>query len=273
MLDDFIVRALLGGIGVALVAGPLGCFVTWRRMAYFGDSLAHSALLGIALGALLGLDLNLGIVLVCFGFAVLLVLLQRQRTLATDTLLGLVSHGALAFGMVALSFVETIRVDLMGYLFGDILAVTRADLAWIYAGGLVVLAATAGIWASLLVLTVSEELARAEGVPARAIEAGFMLLIAFIIAAAMKIAGILLITALLIIPAAAARRLAASPEAMAAMAAGLGAVAVVAGLWFSAQFDTPSGPSIVIMACVLFALALAATPASGPLRRGWRRST
>ena len=260
MLDDFILRALLGGIGVALVAGPLGCFVTWRRMAYFGDSLAHSALLGIALGALLGLDLNLGIVLICFGFAVLLVLLQRQRTLATDTLLGLVSHGALAFGMVALSFVETIRVDLMGYLFGDILAVTRADLAWIYAGGLVVLAATAGIWASLLVLTVSEELARAEGVRVQFVRISFMLLIALMVALAMKLIGILLITSLLIMPPATARQFARTPEQMAGLASLFGVLAVLAGIGASMQWDTPSGPSIVAAAAVLFALSLLAAP-------------
>ena len=258
MLDDFIWRAVIGGIGVALVAGPLGCFVAWRRMAYFGDSLAHSALLGIALGALLGLDLNLGIILICFAFAGLLVLLQRQRTLATDTLLGLISHGALAFGMVALSFVETLRVDLMGYLFGDILAVTRADLAWIYAGGLVVLAATAWIWSSLLALTLSEELALAEGVRVPLVRVSFMLLIALLVAIAMKLVGILLITSLLIMPPAAARQFARTPEQMAGLASAIGVLAVLAGIAASMQWDTPSGPSIVVAAATLFALSLLA---------------
>ncbi len=130
-MDDFLVRALLGGLGVAAVAGPLGCFVVWRRMAYFGDTLAHSALLGIALGLLLGIDLTVGVVATCAALALLLAAMQGQRRLAGDTLLGILSHGALALGLVALAFMGGVRVDLMSYLFGDVLAVTRADLLWI----------------------------------------------------------------------------------------------------------------------------------------------
>ena len=126
MLDDFLVRAILGGVGVAALAGPLGCFVVWRRMAFFGHALAHSALLGIALGALLAIDLNLATVTVCLVFAIALVLLQRQPALSTDTILGILAHVALALGLVALSFLEWLRVDLMAYLFGDVLAVTKA---------------------------------------------------------------------------------------------------------------------------------------------------
>ena len=120
----------LGGIGVAAIAGLLGCFVVWRRMAYFGNALAHSALLGVGLGALLAVDLT-----ACDGrrsascSPLSLVLLELQRGLATDTILGILAHAALALGLIALSFMETLRVDLMAYLFGDVLAVTRRDLA------------------------------------------------------------------------------------------------------------------------------------------------
>ena len=147
-MPDFIVRAILAGIGVAMVAGPLGAFVVWRRMAYFGDTLSHSALLGVALGFLLGVDLNLAVVLLCVGVALVFVALQQQRRLAGDTLLGILSHSALSLGLVALAFLETVRVDLMGYLFGDILAVSLGDLAWIYGGGAVVLAAMVALWRS-----------------------------------------------------------------------------------------------------------------------------
>jgi len=258
MIDDFLWRALFGGVGVALVAGPLGSFVVWRRMAYFGDSLAHSALLGVALGFLLGTDLQIGSIATCVALALILVALQQQRRLATDTLLGILSHSALSLGLVAVSFAQTLRIDLMGYLFGDILAVGLTDLAWIYGGGAAALAVLAAIWRPLLAMTVHEELARAEGVPVIAIRLVFMLAIAITIAIAMKIIGILLITSLLIIPAATARRFARTPEQMAALASLTGCLAVVGGLAASLRFDTPSGPSVVVAAAALFLLSLAA---------------
>jgi zinc transport system permease protein len=257
MIPDFLWRALLGGIGVALVAGPLGCFIVWRRMAYFGDSLSHSALLGIALGFLLGVDLVIGVIACCVAVAVLLVGLQRQKRWGVDTLLVILSHSALSIGLVAISFMPNLRVDLTSYLFGDILAVSRADLAWIYGGGFAVLAALAAIWRPLLSITVHEDLARAEGVAVERIQLAFALLIAVAVALAMKVIGILLVSALLIIPAATARRFVRTPEQMAVAAAAIGIVAVLAGLAGSLRFDTPGGPSIVVAAALLFALSLA----------------
>lgn len=254
-MDDFLVRALAGGFGVAVIAGPLGAFVVWRRMAYFGDTLAHAALLGVALGILLGIDINLGIVAVCAAVAVILVALQRRQPLAGDTLLGILSHGGLALGLIAVAFLEAPRVDLMSYLFGDILAVSAHDIAWVYGGGAVVAAALAFLWRPLLAATVHEELARVEGVPVTAVRLAFMVLLAIVVALAMKVVGVLLVTSLLIIPAAAARRLAASPEQMAALAAVAGCAAVAGGLWGSFTFDTPSGPSIVVAALVLFVVS------------------
>lgn len=256
MFDDFFLRALVGGVGVALVTGPLGCFVVWHRMAYFGDSIAHGALLGIVLGLTLDIDLTVGVVIACVAFALLFFLLERQQRLATDTLLGILAHGALALGLVALGFVEAGRVDLMGYLFGDILAVGRSDLIWIYGGGGAVLAATALIWRPLLAITVNEELARAEGVRVGVVRFAFTLLIALAIAITMKIIGLVLIVALLIVPAATARRLARSPEQMALLASAAGAASVIGGLHGSLAWDTPSGPSIVVAALALFALNL-----------------
>jgi zinc transport system permease protein len=257
MVEDFIVRALLGGAGVALVAGPLGCFVVWRRMAYFGDSLAHSALLGVALATLLGINLNAGVLAIFVLFAFLLVRLQRQDRLATDTLLGILAHAALSLGLVAISFLEGVRVDLLGYLFGDILSVTWRDLIWIYAAGAGALAVLVLIWQNLLAVTVHEELALAEGVPVTVTRLIFMQLIALVIVIAMKIVGILLITALLIIPAASARRFARTPEQMAVLSAVIGCVAVLGGLGASMIWDTPSGPSVVAVAALLFAASLA----------------
>ena len=272
MFDDFFARALAGGIGVALATGPLGCFIVWRRMSYFGASIAHSALLGVVIGIALSININVGIILTCVALALLFLLLEQQRRLATDTLLGILAHGALAVGLVGISFFESVRVDLMTYLFGDILAVSGRDLIWIYGGGIVVLVATALIWRPLLAITVHEELARAEGVRVGLVRVAFTLLIALAVAIAMKIIGLLLIVSLLIIPAATARRMARSPEQMALLASVIGAVSVAGGLHGSLVWDTPSGPSIVVAALVLFALVLGvASLTSTPFARIYRR--
>jgi len=256
MIDDFIWRGLLGGLGVVMIACPLGCFIAWRRMAYFGDALAHSALLGVALGIILSINLTVGIAATSMLLALLLVALQHQRQLATDTLLGIMAHSGLALGLVAISFFEHLRVDLLSYLFGDVLAVTPADLYWIYGGGLSALLVLLLIWKPLLSITVHEELARAEGIPVLAVRLTFVLLIAIVIAVAMKVIGILLITSLLIIPAATARWFSKTPEQMALLAVLVGALAVVLGLYGSLTWDTPSGPSVVVAALALFVLGL-----------------
>lgn len=256
MLDDFLLRALLAGLGVALMAGPLGCFVVWRRMAYFGDSLAHNALLGVALGLLLGIDPLIGVTAGSLMLAGLLWLMQRQSQLAGDTILGILAHAGLALGVIALGFLPNARIDLFGYLFGDILAVRTSDILWIYGVATVVLLLVLRFWSSLLLVTLHEEMAAAEGLHTGRLKLGFVLLIAMTIAVAMKIVGVLLITSLLIIPAATARRLATSPEQMAIMATVTAALAVLLGLSASLALDTPSGPSVVAAAASLFALSL-----------------
>lgn len=256
MLDDFLIRALLGGIGVALVAGPFGSFVVWRRLAYFGDTLAHSALLGVALGFLLQINLTLGILVVCQLLAMLLYFGQRQKQIASDTLLGILSHGALSLGLVSLAFMENVRVDLVAYLFGDILAIGNTDLGWIFAGGGLALAGLIWIWKPLLAITIHEDLARVDGLPVDRINWTFLALIALTVAVMMKVVGLLLVTSLLIIPAATARRFAGSPEIMAIMASGIGCLAVAGGLYGSFVWDTPAGPSIVVAACLLFMVSL-----------------
>ena len=253
-MPDFLLNALLAGLTLAMVAGPLGSFVVWRRMAYFGDTLAHSGLLGVVLGTVLGVNPELGVVATCLAVALALVLLQRRQSLATDTLLGILAHTTLSLGLVALAFLETVRVDLVSYLFGDILSINTTDLYWIWGGNLLALAALAWLWRPLLAATVHEDLARVEGVPVFPVRLAFMLLIAIVIAVAMKVVGILLITSLLIIPAAAARRFARSPESMAVLASVFGCTAIGLGLWTSLRWDTPAGPSVVVAATVLFVL-------------------
>jgi zinc transport system permease protein len=257
MLDDFFMRALIAGSGVALAAGPLGCFIVWRRMAYFGDTISHSALLGVALGFLADVNLILAVFLVAALVAVGLMVMQRANTLSSDSILGILSHSTLAIGLVIVAFMTWLRIDLMAYLFGDILAVTTQDIAIIYGGAAGALAILALIWTRLLADTVSFDVARAEGLRPEAARFIFMLLVAAVVALTMKVVGILLITALLIIPGAAARNFAATPETMAVIAAGIGMAGVVGGLHGSLYLDTPAGPTIVVAALLLFLASMA----------------
>nr|VFJ89475.1 MAG: zinc transport system permease protein [Candidatus Kentron sp. H]VFJ91011.1 MAG: zinc transport system permease protein [Candidatus Kentron sp. H]VFJ97326.1 MAG: zinc transport system permease protein [Candidatus Kentron sp. H] len=253
-MDDFLLRALLGGIGIALVAGPLGCIVIWRRMAYFGAALSHSALLGVALGFLMGVSAELGILVFCLLFATLLALLERQKILASDTLLGILAHGSLALGLIAIAAMEELRIDLNAYLFGDILAITPQDIYLIHGLSLLILATLLIIWRPLLSATVQPDLAAVEGVPVERVRFIFVLMMACVIAIGMKVVGVLLIVSLLLVPPAAARYLAATPERMAIIAALLGALSVIGGLAASLRWDIPTGPAIVVAATLLFAL-------------------
>jgi zinc transport system permease protein len=261
-LDDFLVRALVAGVGVALAAGPLGCFVVWRRMAYFGDATSHAALLGVTLALATDLPIVLGVAASALAMA-LVVSAAAGRSYAVDTLLGVASHAALAVGLVALSFLQGVRVDLIGYLFGDILAVARSDLVVIYAGASAVVGLVAWRWRPLLLATLSEDLAASAGIDPRRERLILTLALALLVAVSLKVVGALLVTAMLIVPAAAARAVAHSPGAMAVAAAALGALAAVAGLLGSWRLDTPAGPSIVVAAVVL----LLAANAVGALRQ------
>jgi zinc transport system permease protein len=271
MLDAFLVRALLAGMGMALITGPLGCFIVWRRMAYFGDTISHSALLGVALSFALDINVTLTVFLVAAAVSLALLLLQQNSQLTSDALLGILSHSALALGLVVIAFLTGLQVDLNAWLFGDILAVSKGDILLIYGGGLVLLLALAKIWRPLLAQTVSIDLARAEGLAVDHARLVFMLLVAALVAVAMKIVGILLITALLIIPAATARRFAPTPEMMVAGAALAGVASVLAGLYASASFDTPSGPSIVVAGLILFLAVQAISPLKDFVYKGVRK--
>lgn len=262
ILDDFMVRATLAGVGVALAAAPLGCFVVWRRMAYFGDATAHAAILGVALSLALSISVFAGAMMVALLMA-LTVNMLTGRGYAMDTLLGVLAHSALAFGLVAVSFLSGVRIDLMAYLFGDILAVSRMDLGVIWGGAALVIALVGWRWSALLTSTLNEDLAHASGIDPRREQLVLTLALAITVAVAIKVVGVLLIAAMLIIPAAAARPLARTPEGMALVAAAIGSASCVLGLRAAYIFDTPAGPSIVcVAACIFAALSIA-----GGLRR------
>lgn len=262
-MDPFLVRALAAGIGVALLAAPLGCFVVWQRMAYFGEAVAQASLIGIALGLAFHTDLTASALVVSAAMALLLIVLARQSLVPLDSLLGLLAHAALAIGVISASLVQGPAVDLLGYLFGDIFAVSTSDLWWVFGGGAVVLAALAWLWRPLLSIAVHEELAAAEGVRRDFVKAVFVLLLALAVAIAIKIVGILLAIAFLIMPAAAARPLSATPERMALLAGAIAVAGVLIGLRLSLSFDIPGGPAIVAVLAAasgvsLFGMALRA---------------
>lgn len=254
MPDAFLIRAALAGIGLALAAGPLGCFVVWRRMAFFGDATAHAAILGVALSLAFSAPVFAGTLATALAMA-LLVSTLAGRGWAVDTTLGVLAHSALALGLIAISFVRSVRVDLESYLFGDILAVSVSDLWVIWTGAALVTGLLACRWSALLTATLSDDLAQASGVSPSRERLVLTLALAVVVAVAIKVVGALLIAAMLIIPAAAARGLARTPEAMAILAVGVGALSSLAGLGASLGFDTPAGPSIVAAAATIFALA------------------
>lgn len=256
MLEPFFLRALAAALGLAIVAAPLGALVVWQRMAYFGETMAQASLLGVALSMAVGAGLTVSVMVVAVLAALLILLLSRQRVLPLDSVLGLMHHGSLAAGVIATAALAGQSVDLLGYLFGDIFAVTIADLYWIYGGGALVLVVTAFIWQPLLRLAVHEELAIAEGVPGARIKAIFMLLLAVTIAIAIKILGILLVIAFLIVPAAAARPFARTPEQMVILTAVVAVAGVVAGLMLSSRSDAPGGPAIVLMLALMALVSL-----------------
>ncbi|MDG4547572.1 MAG: iron chelate uptake ABC transporter family permease subunit [Rickettsiales bacterium] len=255
MLDDFLIRAIIAGTGVALAAGPLGSFLVWNRMAFFGDSLAHSALLGVAIAFIFNVHHILGIVISASVFSLLIVSLQKNRSYSSDTMLGIVAHSALASGLVVVSFFDGIRVNLMSFLFGDILATDLNDIILIYTGLIISLSVLYKIWRPLLLTTINYDMAKVEGVNVDVIRLIFMLLISLLVALSIKIVGILLVTSLLIIPAATARKFSNTPERMVLAASCVGTMSVFMGLYASLKLDTPSGPSIVVCALILFVLS------------------
>lgn len=252
--DPFILRGILAGIAVALISGLVGCFVVWRRMSYYGESIAHSSLLGVGFAIVMGVSINLGIVFTCLLFGILFLWLQHSKVLSSDTLLGVLAHLALALGIIVISL-NKIKIDIHAFLFGDILTVSSSDLWGMYLGVLIAVFLICYNWSSLLLVTIDEDLAKAEGVNTLNINLLFTCILTIVVAISIQIIGLLLITAMLIIPAAASRRLANSPETMALVATLIGIVSVILGIMLSVEIDAPSGPSIVLVSAILFFLS------------------
>ena len=253
-MDDFVVRAVLAGLGIVIAAAPLGCMVVWRKMAYFSDATAHASILGVALALSFSVSILAGVLIVSLIMAILISTLSG-RGFGMDTLLGVLAHSGLAFGLVAVSLLDGVRVDLMAYLFGDILAVSRLDLVVIWGGALAVLVLLWWRWSALLTATLNNDLAYASGIDPKREQLVLTLALALVVAVSIKVVGVLLIGAMLIIPAATARVFARTPEIMAVMSTGIGGVGVIFGVQASVVLDVPTGPMIVCLCAVLFAIS------------------
>lgn len=265
MTLDFVTKALLAGSGIALISGPLGSLIVWRRMANFGDALSHSTLLGVCFAFLLNINFYFGVIGISLLVAGLLAALSRQKQIANDTLLSVLSATALSIGLILATFLEGVRIDLLGFLYGDILAVNIEDIFWIAGINIVGLIALLFLWNPLLSMAIQEDMAQVEGVHVKLIHWAFMILLASVFAIAMKLVGVLLITALLIIPAAAARKISDTPEKMALFASLIGIASVWIGIYFSKTADWPAGPAIVVAAFGLFALSFISSFIRGQL--------
>ena len=257
MLDDFFIRALIAGLATAALMGPIGCFIIWRRMSFFGDTLSHSALLGVGIGLMLHTNLTMTVFMIALLIAGALHLLKGRANLSSDASLGILSHSALALGLLMVSFLPPSQIDFTSLFFGDILATSRQDVYIVLASLIAGLLILAFIWHPLLITTVNQDIAKAEKTGAQRAELIFTLLLTMVIALSIKIVGVLLISALLIIPAAAARQIARAPETMALFASLFGCLSILGGLWGSLELDLPSGPAIVTMALIIFCLMLA----------------
>lgn len=253
ILDDFLIRAGLAALGTALAAGLLGCFVVWRRLAYFGEATAHAAVFGVALALAFSFSIFAGVILVALAMGLLFNTLEGQGS-GADALLGVLAHGSLAIGLVSITFVPGVRINLDSYLFGDVLTVGRTDLAVIWGGAAAVVLILVWRWNALLTSTLNPDLAIAAGLNPKRETLLLTLLLATVVAVAIKVVGVLLITALLIIPASTAQRFSRTPEGMAVLAMSIGALSAIGGLQLALIFDTPVGPTIVATAAGIFAL-------------------
>lgn len=251
MLDDFFIRACIGGMAIAIIAGPIGSIVVWNRLAFFGDALAHASLLGVALGVLFHISPFVSVVGCAVLFATVLLWFQGYTLFSKDTMLNMVAQAALALGLIVVSLFH-IPMDMEGILFGDVLTLTHSDIGMVIGLGLVIGYLLKKMWHGLLLVAVNEDIAKIEGIPVAVVKYKFMLLLSLMVALGIKIVGVILVTSLLVMPAAIARRFAATPEHMAYMASVVGVVTVLSGLMASWLWDIPAGPAVVVISFLLF---------------------
>lgn len=250
--EPFVLRGLIAALIMAVLAAPVGCLMIWKRMAYFSDSLSHSALAGVLLGLFLGIGQNTGVALIVCLTALLLTRIPDRFVISTDLLLLIIGQTALCAGITGLSYLPDVRTDLTAYLFGDVLSVTSDDLSFIVCAGTLCAALLIHNWKKMIFSAVMPDVAQSEGVHAAEQSAVFMLITALFVALAMKTTGLLLVSALLIIPPCSARLFSKTPEQMVVISMLSGVFCVVAGLSCSVYFDAPAAPATELICAFFF---------------------
>ena len=258
-LDDFLVRSVIAGLIMVVIAAPMGCLMVWQRLAFLSDTLGHAAVMGVGLGLLLEVTPVFGVLAVALLIVFSLNRVNSFNSALSETTLAIISHTGLAGGIILVGLLPAQSVNLEAILFGDLLATTSADLTRLLITTVVLLLLLLHHWRSFVAVSVSREIAQAEGIEVRKVQFLMYIMIALLVAVMMKVMGVLLIAAMLVIPTTSARLFSRSPEQMVAVSALYGLGALVGGISSSFQFDWQTGPAIVVSATMLLLVTLAIT--------------
>ena len=256
LLDDFLLRSIIAGLMMVSIAAPIGCLMVWQRLAFLSDTLGHAAVLGVGLGLLLQLPPMVGVLGVVLLIVISLSQVVNFNNALSETTLAIISNTGLAAGLIILGLLPENTVSVEAILFGDLLSVTLTDLGMILVTTLVLVFLLKQHWRSFVAVSVSREIAQAEGIQVRKVQLLMYLMIALLVAVMMKVMGVLLIAAMLVIPTSAARMLSSSPERMVIFSAFYGVAALAGGLLSSLQFEWQTGPAIVLSATGLLLVTL-----------------
>jgi zinc transport system permease protein len=258
-LDDFLIRAVLAGLIMVVIAAPMGCLMVWQRLAFLSDTLGHAAVLGVGLGLMLQLEPIFGVLAVALVIVFSLSRVSSFNSALSETTLAIISHTGLAGGIILVGLLPGPAVNLEAILFGDLLATTSADLLNLLLTTVLLLVLLLRHWRAFVAVSVSREIAQAEGIEVRRIQFLMYIMIALLVAVMMKVMGVLLIAAMLVIPTSSARLFSRSPEQMVYISGLYGLFALGGGITSSFHFDWQTGPAIVVSATVLLLLTLAVT--------------
>lgn len=258
-LDDFLVRSVIAGLIMVAIAAPMGCLMVWQRLAFLSDTLGHAAVMGVGLGLLLEVTPVFGVLAVALLIVYSLNRVNSLNSALSETTLAIISHTGLAGGIILVGLLPAQSVNLEAILFGDLLATTRADLVRLLITTVVLLLLLLHHWRSFVAVSVSREIAQAEGIQVRKVQFLMYIMIALLVAVMMKVMGVLLIAAMLVIPTTSARLFSRSPEQMVAVSALYGLAALAGGIGSSFQFDWQTGPAIAVSATLLLLATLAIT--------------
>ena len=245
-MDNFILLAIISGIGIAFITGLLGCFVVWKKMAYFGESLGHSAVLGIGIGLLLGIGDNIAVLLVIITFSLIVTYLQNKEAFSNDLILAVLAHGLLSIGIILISINPDPNFNLHSFLFGDILTVSLNEIFLIFLSAIFIYLIILTNWKALLITIISKDLAKSQNINNFKIELLFTFTMALAVAISIKIIGALLITSMLIIPSSCAKQLVNNPKNMVIISIIISILSILIGILCSYYFDIPSGPAIIL---------------------------